>query len=152
MTLGTLAAVMVGGFIIGMAGLAICGSGGLVVEAGRFPTHHRVAGRALSSKVIGRLIIDMARGAVVHICHSVIEAHILPGEGIMTGGAIPLVMIGWAIGGMAGNTLVGSACKLPARVAAFTGKRAVRANQGKESVLCSRAAWWETDRQRIEER
>ncbi len=77
---------MVGWPVVGVAGLAVGGVGGLVVEVCRAPGARVVAARALPGVMVGGPVIGVAGLAVGSVSNLVIESCRLPGLGVVTGG------------------------------------------------------------------
>jgi hypothetical protein len=80
-----LPAEVIGGFIAGMANLAIRGAHSLMVEGGVAPITGIVTDRTLPVEVVGWLIVGMAGLTVRGASRLVIEAGLFPIAGVVTG-------------------------------------------------------------------
>ena len=78
MTGRTLPGIVIGGFFIVVAGLAIRRSHRLVVEGGLCPIGGVMAARTLPAIVIGRFICQVAEFAICRVSQAVIKVHLLP--------------------------------------------------------------------------
>jgi hypothetical protein len=73
-----------------------------------------MAGRTLSSIMVGWLVLHMAASTVCRTSRNVIEIHFLPGKRCMADGTLVGKVIGWLILQMAVNAEIRGSCILSA--------------------------------------